>query len=71
MEDWKKFYPDAAEAHLRKKLEPLREPITVWVYVYANHEGNLANMRSHSGILIYGNNALISFYRKIQNTVES
>ena len=24
LEDWKDFYPDAAEAHPRKKLEPLR-----------------------------------------------
>ena len=32
LEDWKDFYPDASEAHQRKKLEPLEEPATVWVY---------------------------------------
>ena len=25
LDDWKDFYPDAEETHLRNKLEPLRE----------------------------------------------
>ena len=70
MEDWKNFYPDIAEAHTSKKLEPLGEPVTIWVYVDANHVGNLLNSKSHSGILIYVNNALIKFHRKRQNKVE-
>ena len=69
LEDWKDFYPDAAEAHLRKNLEPLGEPVTVWVYVGANHAGNLENRRFHSGILIYVKNSLINLYNKIQNIV--
>ena len=36
----KEFYPDAEEANPRKKLEPLGEPVTVSVYVYANYSGN-------------------------------
>ena len=52
-------------------MEPLGEPVTVRVYVDTNHEGNLANMGSHSGILICVKNTLINFYIKIQNTVES
>ena len=71
MEDWKESYPDAAEAHPRKKLEPLGGPVTVRVYVGVNYAGNLKNKRSHSGILIYVNNELIKFYSKRQNTVES
>ena len=47
------------------------EPVTVRVYVDANHAGNLTNRRSRSGILIYVNNVLIKFYIKIQNIVES
>ena len=43
LEYWKDFYPAAAEAHQRKKLEPLGEPDTIWVYVDANHAGNLEN----------------------------
>ena len=51
-------------------MEPLGEHVTVWFYVDADHTGNLENGRSHSGILIYVNNALINFYIKRQNTVE-
>ena len=32
-EYWKDFYPDSAEAHPRKKSEPLGEPVTIWVYL--------------------------------------
>ena len=71
MEDFKEFYPDASEAHPRKKLEPLGGSVTVWVFVDDNHEGNLENRRSHSGILIYVNNTLINFHSKRQNTFES
>ena len=71
LEDWKDFYPDVAEAHPRNKLMPLRESVTIWVYVDENHEGELSNRRSHSGIMIYVNNSLINFHRKRQNTVES
>ena len=52
-------------------MEPLGEPVTICIYVDANHAGNLANRRSHSGILIYFDNLLINFYSKGQNTVES
>ena len=40
-------------------------------YVYANHAGNMTNRRSHSGIIIYVNNAAIIWYNKHQNTVEA
>ena len=71
MEYWKKFYPDAVKAHPSKKLELLGETVTVQVYVDVKHAGNLANTRSHSGILIYFINALINFYSKRQDTVKS
>ena len=69
LEDWKNFYPDAEESHPRKKLGPLVEHVNIWLYVDVNHSGDLANRRSHSGILIYVNNVLINFYSKRQNTV--
>ena len=71
LEDWNEFCPDAVEAHSRKDLEPFEEPVIVRFYVYANHLGNLAKRRSQYGILIYVNNALITFYSKRQNTVEA
>ena len=70
-QDWIDFYPDAEEAMPRNMPTPLGRAILVKAYVDANHAGNLANRRSHSGILIYVNNALIQFFSKRQNTVES
>ena len=70
-DEWKDFYPEACESMPGKKIEPLGNPVTVRAYVDANHAGNLANRRSHSGILIYVNNAPILWYSKRQNTVES
>ena len=40
-------------------------------YVDNNHAGNMANGRSHSGIIIYVNIAPIIWYSKRQNTVEA
>ena len=37
----------------------------------ANHAGNMANRRSHYGIIIYVNNPTTIWYSKIQNAVES
>jgi hypothetical protein len=39
--------------------------------VYANHAGNVVTRRSHSGIIIFVNNAPIIWFSKRQNTVES
>ncbi len=50
--------------------EALGRAVKVLCYVDANHAGNMANRRSHSGILIYVNNAPIIWYSKRQNTVE-
>ena len=69
-EKWKGFYPDADE------LEPLREPdaiensMVIRVYVDVNNTGNMLNMRSHTGILIYVNNTSMIWFSKRKNTVE-
>ncbi|GFH55427.1 hypothetical protein CTEN210_11903 [Chaetoceros tenuissimus] len=70
-DEWNDFYPEAAEKLPAKKVVPLGNPVIVRAYVDANHAGNLKNRRSHSGILIYVNNAPIIWYSKRQNTVES
>ena len=44
---WKYFYPDSVEDHPRKNFEPLGEPVTVQVYLDANHAWNLSNRKSH------------------------
>lgn len=70
-EEWNDFYPEASEKMPARKVGPLGNPVKMRAYVDANHAGNLKNRRSHSGILIYVNNAPIIWYSKRQNTVES
>ena len=54
-----------------KGPEPLGSPVRLTAYVDANYAGNLRIRRSHSGILIYMNQAPIIWYIKRQNTVEA
>jgi len=51
--------------------EPLGHPVTIHAFVDANHAGNVVTRRSHSGIIIFVNNAPIIWFCKRQNTVES
>ena len=44
--------------------------MVIRVYVDSNHAGNVLNRRYHTGILIYVNNALIIWFRKLQSTLE-
>ena len=69
--DWGEFYPGAAEPIPPNMPEPRGNPIKVFSFVDADHAGNLLTRRSHTGILIFLNNAPISWYSKRQNTVES
>ena len=69
--EWSNFYPEVAERLPARKIEPLGNHVKVRAYIDTNHTKNLKNRRSHSGILIYVNNAPIIWYSKRQNTVES
>jgi len=40
-------------------------------FVDAAHAGNLVTRHSHSGVLIFVNKVLITWYSKQQNTVET
>ena len=51
--------------------EALGKYVLIKDYVYANHAGNMPNMRSRCGIIIYVNNAPIIWYSKQQNAVEA
>ena len=51
--------------------ESLGKYVVIKSYVYAKYVGNISNMRSRSGIIIYLNNAPIIWYIKRQNIVES
>ena len=68
---WEEFYPDAREEIPSDLLEPLGNAVRLNCFVDANHAGNVVTRRSHTGILIFVQNALIIWFSKRQNTVES
>ena len=69
--DWSDFYGNVAEELPPRMPEPKGKPVITSCFVDANHAGNVVTRRSHSGILLYVNNAPILWYSKRQNTVES
>ena len=50
---------------------PRGNPVTITCFVDANHAGNMVTRRSHTGVIIFLNNAPILWFSKKQNTVES
>jgi hypothetical protein len=69
--DWKDFYGDVREELPSKMPTPLGNPVTINAFVDANHAGNVVTRRSHTGIIIFVQNAPIIVYSKRQNTVEA
>ena len=51
--------------------EPKGKCVSISCFIDANHAGNVITRRSHTGILIYVQNAPIIWFSKRQNTVES
>jgi len=70
-EEWIDIYSDAREELPIRMPEPLGNPVQVIAYVDANHSGNIKTRRSHTGVLVYINQASIIWYSKRQNTVEA
>lgn len=70
-QDWEEFYPDAAEEIPPDRPEPRGKAVAINCFVDANHAGNVVTRRSHTGILIYVQNAPIIWFSKRQNTVET
>jgi hypothetical protein len=69
--EWKDFY-DYAEEPLPPTMPiPRGNPMKVTCYVDADHAANRVTRRSHTGIIIYCQNAPIIWYSKRQNTVET
>ena len=69
--DWKDFYGDVEEELPAKMPEPRGHAVSMSAFVDANHAGNVVTRRSHTGIIIFLQNAPILWYSKRQNTVES
>jgi hypothetical protein len=70
-QDWSEFYCDVREEMPPKMPEPLGSPVTISVFVDANHAGNVVTRRSHTGILIYLQNTPILWHSRRQNTIET
>ena len=69
--DWTDFYGNVEEELPAKMPKPKGNPVRISVFVDANHAGNVVTRRSHTGIIIFVNNAPVIFYSKRQNTVEA
>ena len=69
--DGKDFNGDVVEELPARMPEPLGSPVTISAFVDANHAGNVVTRRSHTGIVIFVQNAPIIWFSKRQNTVES
>jgi hypothetical protein len=69
--DWSEFYLDAEEAIPRDAPEPRGVSVVTSCFVDSDHAGCRLTPRSHTGVLIFVNNAPILWHSKRQNTVES
>ena len=69
--DWSAFYEVLEEELPPKMPEPLGKPVSIHVFVDANHAGNVVTRRSHTGILLFVQNSPIQWLSRRQNTVET
>jgi hypothetical protein len=70
--DWSDIYGDEMHEDIPADMPaPRGRAVSITMFVDANHAGNLVTRRSHSGILIFVQNAPILFYSKRQNSVET
>ena len=70
--DWSQsIYSDEPEELPPNMPTPRGNPVTITCFVDANHAGNMVTRRSHTGVIIFLNNAPILWFSKKQNTVES
>ena len=68
--DWAAFYPDVKEEIPVDALPPCGKNVQITCFVNVDHAGDLVTRRSRTGVLIYLNQAPISWYSKKQNSVE-
>ena len=70
---FKDHYRDEAEKlpGRRPRPRPRGRAVKIIAFVDASHAANRVNKKSHTGYIIFINRALIIWYSKYQNTVES
>jgi hypothetical protein len=69
--DWTEMYPHAAEQIPLNAPEARGKPVELRAYIDADHAGDKLTRRSRTGVLIYVQQALIMWYSKRQNSVET
>ncbi|KAL7527756.1 hypothetical protein ACHAWF_002296, partial [Thalassiosira exigua] len=70
--DWAEFYGDVVEEDPPGMPEPLGKRVEIFAFCYSDHHAsNVVTRRSHSGIFLFAQNALIRSFSKKQNTVET
>jgi hypothetical protein len=68
--DWSDICGDVVEALPPNMPIPMGNPVEIYCFVDADHAGNLATHRSHTGIIIFLNKSPALWYSKRQNTVK-
>ena len=68
--DWEEFYGDAKELIPENAPEPLGQPVQMNVFIDSDHAGDKLTRRSRTGVLIFLNRALITWFTKKQNGIE-
>ena len=71
IDGWKDFYGDMVKELPPRMPTPRGRPVNITCFVDANHAGNVVTRRSHTGIIIFVQNAPIIWHSRRQNTVES
>jgi hypothetical protein len=71
MTDWQDLYPEAKEALPLNATDPCGSDVLISCFVGANHAGNKVMHQSHTGIILFCNQALILWISKCQSTVET
>ena len=71
--DWSEIYDpeEVQEVKPPRMVEPRGNSVKISAFVDANHAGNVVTRRSHTGVLVFLQNAPILWYSKRQNTVET
>ena len=68
---WGDFYPEAIESIPSNMPEPRGRAVSTHTFVDADRAGNLANRRSHTGMVLFLQSAPIIWVSKRQKTVET
>ncbi|KAL7575866.1 hypothetical protein ACA910_003182 [Epithemia clementina (nom. ined.)] len=69
--DWSAYYPDSAEPIPPNAPPPRGNKVSTTCFVDANHARCCVTRQSHTGILLFPQQAPIMWYSKQQNTVET